>query len=200
MKKTTGWVRWLAAGLACLAGGTASAVTITYEATQLDATAWRYDYAVTNDPGADPLQEFTLWFALGSFANLREALSPAGWDALIGVIDPNLPADGYVDWCAFDGTSCAGPGIAAGATLEGFSVVFDWLGTGAPGSQPFDAILPDPFTVIFSGVTVPRERPTAVPEPATLVLFGLALLGVAVARRTRQLSSSSARRVPSRPA
>jgi hypothetical protein len=166
-------------------------VTIAYEATQVDATAWRYDYHLTNDAGADPLQQFTLSFALGSFVNLREAISPVGWDGLIGVVDPLLPADGYVDWCAFDGIACAGPGLAGGETLAGFSVVFDWLGVGAPGSQPFDIIVPEPFTIIASGLTVPFRAATSVPEPATPALFGVALLALGFARATRRAPASS---------
>jgi hypothetical protein len=172
--------------------GPANAVTIAYEATQLDATAWRYDYRVTNEAGADPLQEFTIAFALGSFASLREAVSPAGWDGLIGVVDPLLPADGYVDWCAFDGISCTGPGLAGGETLSGFSVVFDWLGAGSPGSQPFDAIAPQPFAIVASGFTVPFKPATTVPEPPTLALFGVALLALGVTRSPRRTLPASA--------
>lgn len=175
-----GWVRAAAAAVALAFAGHASAVTIAYEATQLGGTEWRYDYHVTNDAGADPLQEFAITFALGSFANLRDVISPAGWDALIGVIDPALPDNGYVDWCAYDGTSCAGPGLAGGETLAGFAVIFDWLGEGTPGSQPFDVITPEPFAIVASGVTVPFERPlTSVDEPASARLFALALLGFA---------------------
>ena len=52
-----------------------------------------------------------------------------------------------------------------GQSVEGFTVSFDWLGTGLPGSQPFEIINPLDSQTIDSGNTVP--------EPATLLLFAL---------------------------
>ncbi|MBN1765568.1 MAG: PEP-CTERM sorting domain-containing protein, partial [Sedimentisphaerales bacterium] len=55
--------------------------------------------------------------------------------------------------------------IAPGETVSGFSVSFDWLGTGVPGAQFYEIIDPDDFSTLDSGYTVP--------EPGTTILLCL---------------------------
>ena len=61
-------------------------------------------------------------------------------------------------------------GIGIGQNVSGFTVSFDWLGTGDPGSQFYEIIDPDTFDTIDSGFTVP--------EPAILPLLALGVLAL----------------------
>ena len=178
----------LATGLATLLLAVqASATVISYETTNVTGNTWRYDYSVTNDTLADPLNELTLYFQLGSFENLQSLGAPANWIGLLAQPDPLLPDNGFVDFLAL------GSGVGAGQTLSGFSVQFDWLAAGTPGSQPFDIIEPTAFEVIDSGVTTPGTPPAhGVPEPSSLALSILMapLLFLARYRRPRERASA----------
>jgi hypothetical protein len=147
----------------------AAATGIQYSTTSLGGSSWRYDYVVTNDSLAS-LDEFAIHFDPASFADLVHLASPAGWSTT--VLQPG-PGAGVFDSLGVDA------GIANGASLGGFSVSFTFLGTGTPGSQPFDII--DPFvvppTILQSGVT------TLVPEPAAALMLPAGLLALWMARR-----------------
>jgi hypothetical protein len=171
--------------------GRAQAGLITYDLTSLGGDQWRYDYEVTNDTLSQPLNWFTLFFSLNSYESLGAESAPAGWDAFVAQPDPLLPDNGFLD------LSTAGPGIAAGETLGGFSLSFRWVNAGTPDSQPFDFIDQDPANPVQSGFTTQR-RTVSVPEPGTLMLMGVALLGLALAqscraRRERPLANASGR-------
>jgi hypothetical protein len=162
--------------------GQANATIIEFEVTQVATNQWRYDYFVTNDSLAGSIDELTIWFDLGQYSNLTSASSPSGWDPLAVQPDPLLPDDGFFDVLAL------GSGVAPGQSLGGFSVLFDWLGTGVPGAQLFEVIDPETFLATDSGSTRPRvvtPPVTSVPEPGTLGLLGCGLLALAFARRHR---------------
>jgi hypothetical protein len=146
---------------------------IHFDATNVAGNQWLYDYSVTNDTLADPIDEFTIFFDLSLYANLGVFSSPGGWDSLVAQPDPSLPDDGFFDSLALVA------GIGTGDTLQGFSVLFDWLGVGAPGAQPW--LVVDPLTLVMldAGVTTQVVR---VSEPGTLTLV---LLGLLVGWRTR---------------
>lgn len=154
--------------------GTASATTVTYVPTDLGGSRWRYDYTITNDSLGTPLDEFTIFFAVGDFANLAVVEAPPGWDPLVVQPDADLPDDGFFDALALDA------GLAPGATLAGFAVSVDYLGAGTPGAQAFDVVDPATFATIDSGTTSP------VPLPGGAWLAGAAALaGASRARRRR---------------
>jgi hypothetical protein len=162
----TGLALWLAAP--------AHAATVFYEATPLGGTAWRYDYAVANDGLGEALREFTVYFALGEYANLAVAGTPADWDALVAQPDADLPDDGFYDALAL------GAGIAPDGGLDGFSVTFDWLGAGAPGAQPFEVVDPETYATLVSGTTA------QIPLPGAAWLLGAALAAAATRVRSRR--------------
>lgn len=156
------------------------ATVITYQATQLGGTTWRYDYSVDNDTLEVPIEEFTIFFGLGQYANLTSLSMPDGWDGFIAQPDPLLPDDGFIDLLA------SSSGVLPGLSVNGFSIVFDWLLEGTPGAQRFDIIEPVSFTTLESGVTTLASRQASVPEPSSLALFGTALLVFGLLSRRRR--------------
>lgn len=153
----------------------ARAAAVTYQATALGGDAWRYDYVVKNDGSPAVIQEFTIFFELGLYADLAVAASPAGWDAQVVQPDANIPADGFFD--ALD----LGAGLLSGEEAL-FSVTFTYSGAGTPGAQSFDIVDPLTFAVIDSGRTLAA---VPVPEPGTAWLLLAAAAALLVWRRRR---------------
>ncbi|PIE38478.1 MAG: hypothetical protein CSA53_04185 [Gammaproteobacteria bacterium] len=145
------------------------AAPIFYERADLGAGRYELSYTVDNQTSF-AITEFTIWFDLGLYDNLAITSSPVDWDGLAAQPDPGLPDDGFADWLSL------GLAIAPGVSLGGFSVAFDWLGTGLPGAQFFEIVDPDTFVVLESGFTQPLLPVAAVPEPPALVLLALGLL------------------------
>ncbi len=157
----------------------AAAAVITFDATNVGGNTWQYDYEVANDSLGADIEEFSIFFAPGVYENLSVSGTPVGWDSLVVEPDTEIPDDGWLDSLAL------GAGIAPNSLLAGFSVRFDWLGQGAPGSQDFAIIDPLSFETLESGST--RSAGTPVPEPGTLALLGLGLLGMRLSRKSKQL-------------
>lgn len=142
----------------------ASSANIEYLLTHLTGDRWQYTYTVTNNAIIPGIEEFTIYFAFDSYDNLAIMTADppsASWDELLVQPDPLLLDDGYYDALSL------GSGIAVGESVAGFSVAFDWLGSGEPGPQAFDIVQPDPFEIIHAGTTTP--------EPAAMLLLAVAL-------------------------
>lgn len=139
--------------------------------TSLGGNQWSVAFTVTNTGEPAPVSEFTVYFAEGLFANLSVTGSPATWDSIVIQPDGGLPADGFFDALVLDQADA----LDNGESQSGFSMTFDFLGTGAPGALPFD-FLDANFTVIASGRTTLPDGGGGgtVPEPATWVLVILA--------------------------
>jgi hypothetical protein len=111
------------------APGISYATSVTYDVQNLGGTTWEYTYTVANDTLGVDIEEFTIWFELGLYENLVATATPADWDPLAIDPDPGIPDDGFYDALALVA------GITPGGSLGGFSVSFDFLGAGTPGSQ-----------------------------------------------------------------
>jgi hypothetical protein len=179
---------WAVAALFCTSFASAVAAPIYYETQWLGGSNWQYNYTLGNEVLESPIYEFTVWFDLGVYENLSLATAPTEWDPLAIQPDVNLPDDGFFDALAL------ADGLDVGGLLSGFSVRFEYLGAGTPGSQRFDIVDPLTFEALFSGVTIARssEPPIGVPETGSLILMLTGLAGI-LGRRRRDDRSLAAK-------
>jgi hypothetical protein len=176
-----GFCLWFAVLLVGIAADV-HATTVSYLADNISGNRWQYTYTVSNDTPLASLNEFTVYFNSSLYANLDVGITTPGWDALVVQSDTILgtPMDGF-----YDVYSAAG--LSPGGGVSGFKVAFDWLGaTGGPGSQSFEIVDPNDFSLIDSGATtlflnLPNAEP--VPEPGTVLLIAVGFAGIAWKRR-----------------
>jgi hypothetical protein len=167
-------IAFVALAAACLfvrCGIAAPLTEIHYVTNDLGSNRWEYIYTVSNIGLTDGIQEFTTWFDYGLYDNLVVTTpeTPPDWDQIVWQIEPVLEDPGGYDALATN------INIAIGESLSGFSVSFDWLGSGEPGGQYYEIIDPMDFHTIEDGYTVP--------EPAGICLLGLG--GLALLRRRK---------------
>ena len=144
---------------------------IWFEASELIGGRWQYTYEVSNINIWAGIDEFTIYFASGLYDNLTvetDGVLAATWDEIVW--DP-IVAVGIAG--GYDVLAEVLP-IGPAMTASGYSVSFDWLGEGMPGSQYYEIVNPDTFEPIDTGWTIP--------EPCTLLLFGL---GAIISRNKR---------------
>jgi hypothetical protein len=170
-------------------GAHAGKVDSTY--TSLGGNQWSVAFTVTNTGEPAPVSEFTVYFAEGLFANLSVTGSPGTWDSIVIQPDSGLPADGFFDALVLDQADA----LDNGESQSGFSMTFDFLGTGAPGALLFDFLDAD-FQLLSTGrTTVPDDGGGGggtVPEPSAM---GLVLLGLCAATRVRRSERANVSRV-----
>jgi hypothetical protein len=165
--------RFIAGSILALAMQTGSAAVLTVAYTTSDladtvpgADRWQFTYRAAGS--LNPFEGFNVLFKPSDFAALSVDSTPPGW--LTYALGPDLAfaTDGVFS-STIDGT---------GTLPAEFIVSFDWIGTGVPGSQPFE-IFDDSFNVAGEGITTPAT----LPEPGSLILMGGGLAAFAMIRR-----------------
>lgn len=142
----------------------AIATIVSFDLTDLGNGSFEYIYTIENDTLSIPIEQITVWFDEQLYVNLQVTTQVPlanDWSEI------TLPSTGFGIPFGYDALALAG-GIALGQSVEGFSVSFDWLGTGLPGSQQFEIINPVDSQMITTGITIP--------EPATVLIFGFGTL------------------------
>jgi hypothetical protein len=159
----------------CFAG---SMTWVSFETQDLGSGQWEYSYAVANNSLAEngtpvAVKEFTVWFDPALYSNLTVATTPlsTSWDLIVWQPEPVLHDAGGYDALTKNGNL----GIAAGQSVKGFSVKFNWLGAGTPSSQYYEIVNSTTFKTIDSGMTIP--------EPASAAIMILGAVWMAAKRR-----------------
>jgi hypothetical protein len=137
---------------------------------ELGGGRWEVSYEIFNT-GTEAIEELTFWFDYSDYDNFEiTTIDPLGWSEIIIAADP-LTGSG----AGYDILNSLSP-LAAGGTISGFSVAFDYSGASAAPlmEQAFEIIDPETFETQYSGTTVP--------EPLTLSLLAA---GAAMLRRRR---------------
>lgn len=123
---------------------------------------YRYTYTVTNDGSLGSqvaVKLFDIQFDTTLYNESTLTITPlqGDWDEMVLSSMPGDPP-------AYDAFSSVS-GIPAGQNETGFSIEFDWLGNGEPGTQRFEIYDPGTFALLESGTTV-LESITVTPGDA----------------------------------
>jgi hypothetical protein len=128
----------------------ADSLPFSYSLVNLGGGEYQYDYSIYNNAslGAGvPVQLFDVDFDPTLYTNLSIVTPNPNWTEMIFPAGGGNPA-------LFDVSSPTNGGIPVGSTASGFDVDFDWLGTGTPGSQPFQIYDPNSFAQLQNGNTI----------------------------------------------
>jgi uncharacterized protein (TIGR03382 family) len=150
----------------------AAALVITYQATDLPnvpgpGDRWQYSYQISGGSfGA--FGGFNVLFSPALYSNVQGTPPSPNPDWVVTTTPPFPPADAlYTATALVSNPSLVGP----------FTVSFDWLGAGSPGSQPFEVFDETGFLPSEGGLTQAQAQ-GQVPLPGTLALLGLGLLAL----------------------
>jgi len=156
-----------------------SATTISYEATDLTDTTtgedlWQYSYTVGDNTFAADTG-FTIYFDLGLYDLLDPSpAAPNGdWDVITWNPDSSLMDDGAYDAYALSNNASLADMFTVSFVLTG--------GSSAPGPQFFEVYDGFTWSILEEGNTASAAAP--VPEPATILLVGSGLIGLAGLRK-----------------
>lgn len=175
-------------------GATLSA-TVQLTLNSLTATQAIFGVQVINNssgPGSNRLVSFGIDVVDPALSSVS---ANGGWDASRNV---NFPSFGFVDLCVWDGRNCSGGGnggVGEGLT-ESFALTLktagDFLTGGiefiSPYSVKFQSVGTRGGSAEFAGCIVGTAgcgSSNQVPEPASIALVGLGLLGAAMVRRRK---------------
>lgn len=107
---------------------------IIIELSQVSGQRWQGNYRIENTGATAPIKGIRIVFPVGLYDALAISKTPDQWDAITADPDSLIDASGIYE--LFTVTEA----IDTNQTLEGITLAFDWLGSGAPSSQSFEII------------------------------------------------------------
>ncbi len=164
----------------------AKAITIEYTALNQGSGAWQYSYYLSGNT-FNQYQGFQIYFDFNLYSNLD--VFPSAPNADWGLVTYNPSAlfsiNGVYDAIAL---------VNNPSLTDPFVISFDWSGVGQPSAQDFalyaceDVLCSTGVTFGQAGTTVVKNsgggsNPNPIPEPFTLILIALGLLGIVFVRR-----------------
>ena len=143
---------------------------------------WTYESTITNDT-PDLLYDFAIYPTAKPLSGAD--MTTVGW----GLADVGSTSPYFVHWMADFGSE-----IGTGGTLGGFSFTYSGVDHGDIGPLAYTLTLWDlvndiPYTIDDS--TVPLSTP--VPEPGTVMLLSMGILGLGLSFRLVRLSSATSK-------
>lgn len=181
----------LALGLAAFLSTAAQAAAVSASYSLVSGNTWQASFSFSNGAGDEAAPGLTVFFDHGLYANLGNAVAPAGWGPLVIQPDAVLGA-GFFDAYADDELAGA---LQPGQTLGGFSVQFDYFGGGTPGTLAYEFYRLNENGVLISlqtGTTTTVPAGTELPEPTTLWLGAAAVAALLGSSRRRPTQAVSA--------
>ncbi len=158
------------------------ATTIFYNVSNTGGNSWTFSYTVENDDIDEGIEDFSIFFDYGLYENISVTGIAVDWDAF--EVQPEIILDPK-EKGSYNAYTLNSP-IAMNESLSGFSVSFDWLGNGTPGTQYYEIYADGNYEdEIDHGDTQLADQGGSdpVPEPSTLILFATGLLGYLLSRR-----------------
>ncbi|QHJ11426.1 hypothetical protein FX988_01655 [Paraglaciecola mesophila] len=166
----------------------ANALLIHTQVTKLSDQQYQADYQIYNDTqGA--VDGLMVYFQYGLFDNLSLFSSPADWDVFVAPPEDlfGVQEDGFADALAL-----VAP-LQAGDTLNGLSVVFDWLGDTdvITSMQRFETYDANTFEVTSAGeYQLGFTQSVSAPANALFFIALISLIGMISRRNTRFFHSA----------
>lgn len=148
------------------------AVRIDYFAENISGNLWKYQYSIVNY-GTYSIGSVSIFFN-DDYSGITPSSSSqitSDWDEQIFSFS--------AEQTIYDVLANPGKEIAIGQGVSGFSVTFNYLGSGIPASQDFEIYDPQDYSLLESGTTVP------IPEPATILLLATGLIAMGKRKQSR---------------